>query len=199
MQGVPMASFLPFHLPSIDRSPALLSWLQSWIPLLAIRPLQATDWYERSHGLSGGTYSSSGLWRPTFTTEDWFLWDIVPGAAMAALDQLSTSRLKCPHLNHVFICPKLLTQYWRKKLHKICDLVLEIPAGACPFWPLTMHEPSLIGLTLRFTLCSPWQLRQSPSILEMERQMRNMWRSPHRDERPLLLQLCRLPGLLESM
>lgn len=39
MQGVPIASYLPFHLPSIDRSPALLSWLQSWIPLSAIRSL----------------------------------------------------------------------------------------------------------------------------------------------------------------
>jgi hypothetical protein len=89
-----------------------------------------------------------------------------------------------------------LTQMWRKKLHKIADLVIEIPAGCRSFWPKYMHEPLLIGLTLRFSSFYPWQLRQSDSLLDMARQLREVWKDPSTDERVILRQLCALPGLL---
>jgi hypothetical protein len=30
----------------------------------------------------------------------------------------------------VFLCPRLMTFAWRKKLFKICDLVFSIPPGS---------------------------------------------------------------------
>jgi hypothetical protein len=199
MQGVPMPQFLPFHLSAINRCLLVLPWIHSWAPTPILLPLQPEDWHERGQGFEGGDYGPGGLWYPRPNLETWLLWDAAPGSSSTILDQLSLSRLKRTHLNHVFICPRLLTQYWRRKLHKICDIVLEIPAGCRSFWPRSMHEPLLLGLTLRFTSCAPWQLRQSTPILEMERTLHEVWRVPDQDERPLLHKLCDLPRLLEAL
>jgi hypothetical protein len=55
-----------------------------------------------------------------------------------------------------------MTQYWRCPLHRLADIVIELPAGACSFWTRSFHEPLIIGLTLCFASVSLWQLRQSP-------------------------------------
>jgi hypothetical protein len=44
----------------------------------------------------------------------------------------------------------LFTSLWRKKLFKVADVVLELPAGKNDCWPMHMHEPLLVGLTLHF-------------------------------------------------
>jgi hypothetical protein len=141
MAGHPMISFVPLHLEAVHRSPQLVPWLQSWLPLCDIRPLLPENWFEAGHGLSGGTLRSDGMWEPHESKVQWFLWTPPPAAASATLDELSISRQKRPHLNHVFVCPRLMTSMWRKKLFKVSDAVLELPAGFHPEWPSTMHEP----------------------------------------------------------
>ncbi len=129
MQGVPMHQFLPFHLSVSNRCPLVLPWIHTWAPVPSLLPLQPEDWYEWGQGFDGGDYGPGGLWYPRPILETWFLWDAAPGSASTILDQLNLSRLKFTHLNHIFICPRLLTQYWHCNLHKICDIILEIPAG----------------------------------------------------------------------
>jgi hypothetical protein len=199
MQGVPMPQFLPFHLSVTNRCPLVLPWIHTWAPVPSLLPLQPEGWYGWGQGFDGGDYGPGGLWYPHPISETWLLWDAAPGSASIILDQLSLSRLKCTHLNHIFICPRLLTQYWRRNLHKICDIILEIPAGCRPFWPRSMHEPLLLGLTLCFTYCAPWQLRQSTSIFEREQTLHKVWHVPGQDERPFLHKLCDLPQLLEAL
>lgn len=199
LQGTPMASFIPLHLSALQRSPSLLSWIQSWCPVSDITPLEPCDWYDRGHGICDGFYTECGLWHPIEVTDQWFLWTPPPAAGAAALDELGTSRHKRPHLNHIFICPRLMTQHWRRKLHRTADLVIELPAGRRSFWSLAMHEPLVIGLTLRFSSCPPWQLRRSSSLLELERALRQMWRTQDQDERGILRQLCHLPAVLEAL
>jgi hypothetical protein len=63
--------------------------------------------------------------------------------AFAAIEEMGISRHKCTMINHILLCPRLMTQYWLRRLHLITDIVLETPAGACPFWPSNMHEPLL--------------------------------------------------------
>ena len=194
------SSFVPLHLSALARSPSLLTWLRAWIPYRGISPLSPTDWYIQGHGLSGkGRALPDGGWDPELSSHKWFLWDPAPAAAGAAVEELGASRHKGPHLNHVFLCPRLLTQYWRKRLSRLADIVLELPPGAIPEWPLAMHEPLLIALTLRFTTVSPWQLRQSPAILELGRQVQGVWHDQVQHDQYLLHKLCRLPATLEAL
>jgi len=43
-------------------------------------------------------------------------------------------------------------------MHKWADFIFEIPAGFRPFWPLSMHEPLVCGLTLRLLFIPPFAL-----------------------------------------
>jgi len=199
MQGASIESFIPLHLSALDRLPALLSWVQSWCPMPSITLLAPNDWFERGHGILGGHVTTSGTWHPHETHEPWLLWTPAPAAASTALDELQSSRHKCSHLNHIFICPRLFTQAWRRKLHRVADIVIELPAGCRPVWPLAMHEPLLIGLTLHLAACYPWHLRVTPQLLDLDRALHGVWRDPQQDEGPLLRQLCLLPGVLDAL
>jgi hypothetical protein len=199
MAGIPMLQFVPLHLSPLDRYAALLSWIQDWVPHPALRALLPSEWYDKGHGIHGGQYDSRGLWIPTPIEDSWLLWCPPPAAADIAINELMFSRHKCTHINHVFVVPRLATHLWRKKLYKTCDIVLTLPPGSRPFWPVNAHAPLLIGLTLRFLSYSPWQLRQTPAILALGRDLQSLWETPGGDERPLLCQLSSLPGTLEAL
>jgi hypothetical protein len=115
------------------------------------------------------------------------------------LQQLSISRHKRSHLNHVFVAPRLMTALWRKKLFKLADIVLELPAGCFDFWPSTCHEPLILGLTLRFIAHSPWTFRNTPKVLALGRQVRRLWGASERDVGSVLCELCQLPAVLDGM
>jgi hypothetical protein len=102
------ASFVPLHLSAIQRSPQLLSWLCSWIPYWGITPLAPMDWFVQGQGLdTGGTYIPGGGWDPNLSPYTWFLWDPAPAAAGTVVEQLGSFWHTRPHLNHVFLCPRL--------------------------------------------------------------------------------------------
>ena len=98
---------------------------------------------------------------PEETQEQWLLCPPPPAAADVVMEELLTSRHKRDYINHVIIIPRVMTSIWRKRLHKLCDLVFEVPAGKRPFWPASEHEPLIVGLMLRFSLCSPWQIKHT--------------------------------------
>jgi hypothetical protein len=102
--------FIPLHLSALARSPALLAWLRSWVPYRGITPLTPAEWFTKGHGLTGaGEQLEGGGWDPELSPHVWFCWDPAPAAAGAAVAELGLSRHKRPHLNHVFICPRLFT------------------------------------------------------------------------------------------
>jgi len=166
-----MLQFVPLHLSACDRCPCLLPWIQDWWPTPPVSPLTPTDWFERGYGLCGSHRDSCGVWMPHESAETWFLWAPAPAAALTALHEFGISRHKRPHLAHVFICPRLFTQKWRKRLHNLADIVLELPAGRRPHWPSSMHEPIIIALILPFSTVFPWQLRQSKPLLDLGRHL----------------------------
>jgi hypothetical protein len=192
MGGQAMTHFVPLHLSAIARSPTLLDWVRSWAPRSSITPLTPTEWFTKGHGLSGGFRDSSGLWQPTEDADLWFLWDPAPAAGSAVVQELGVSRHKRTQLGHIFLCPRLFTQKWRRRLHNIADLIFELPAGRRPCWPLEMHEPLIVGLTFPFSTSSPWQHRRSSRLLALERSLRDVWQDPQRDERIILRELCSL-------
>lgn len=197
--GPNLSSFVPLHLPAHERSDTLLPWVQSWTPDPQVCPLTPEEWYTRGHGWITGTCNGDNIWMPVELSESWILWSPAPAAAQAAVNELNLSRHKRSHLNHIFLCPRLCTHLWRKRLFKVSDLVIEVPAGSRPFWPAEMHEPLLIGLTLRFSSKPPWQLRNSPSVLALGRALHEMWADVSGDERHLLRQLCMLPTTMDSL
>ncbi len=194
-----MLQFVPLHLSALERSPSLLPWIHEWWPRSTLTPLTPADWFDRGHGLCGGYRDPGGIWVPQESDEAWFLWAPAPAAAATALQELGTSRHKRSHLAHVFVCPRLFTQKWRKRLHNVADIVLELPAGRRPHWPSSMHEPVLIALILPFSAAFPWQLRQSGPLLELGRRLREVWKVEEQDDRPILRELCALLGVLGRM
>ncbi len=199
LHALDWASLVLLHLPACSRHPDLLPWRQSWILCPGITPLAPEDWYTRRHGWSHGSLNADGIWTPVNSADSWLLWCPPPAAAQAAVNKLSMSRQKRTHINHVFVCPRLCTHLWRKKLFKVSDIVLEIPASARPFWPLSMHEPLLMGLTLHLASVPPWQVRLSPSLLALGRKLRHLWGDASGNEWPLLQQLCLLLTTLERL
>jgi hypothetical protein len=98
-----------------------------------LAPLPPKYWFTLGHGVDGGHYNSEHCWMPTLSHLTTFLWAPPPAAAYAAIDELALSRYKRPHLRHLFICPRLCTHMWRKKLYKTANLVLDLsPPPALP-------------------------------------------------------------------
>lgn len=188
--GKSMLSFIPLHLSALERSETILKWIEDWTGQIGLIPLSPSDWFERGHGISSGSKNADGIWIPTETCEQWFVWAPPPAAADVAVDELNVSRHKRGTLNHVVVIPRLMTFSWRKKLQKLCDVVFEIPAGARDFWPAREHEPLIVGLTLAFLPHSPWQGKQSERVLDVVRQLRQVWKVPGGNERDILRKLC---------
>ena len=116
-------------------------------------------------------------------------------AADAAVEQLGLSRHKRPNLAHLFVCPRLMTQLWRKRLYKIADVVFYIPAGRLPgVWPSSRFEPLVVGLFVPYSSVSPWCFRRCPRFLELEGELRKVWKETARDERCVLRQFWSTAG-----
>jgi hypothetical protein len=66
-----------------------------------------------------------------------------------------------------------------------------------------MFEPLLIGFVFPFVNCSPWQLRSTPKMRAMERQMRRLHKTGEMDGGPVLRKFLveseRLPTLPEVL
>jgi hypothetical protein len=190
LQGQPMLSFAPLHLSATQRSPGLISWCVSWLlPQHSLLPLDPTGWFSLGHGIQDFATNSDGLEVPVLSGSQStvYLWTPPPAAAFLALEQLSYARLKRPHLAHIVVCPRLMTAYWRKLLHKQSDLVFTLPCGVRPaVWPQDMFEPLLVGVCLPFLLTPPWSRRQTPSVLAVAEQLSAVWSAVPGHECPIL-------------
>lgn len=169
MSSASMLQFVPLHQCAMTRHPPILEWITSWTQLPTLLPLTPEQWYTLGHGLDGGTYSQEHFWVPGLSSQTIFLWAPPPAAAYAAVDELALSRHKRTHLTHIFVCPRLCTHLWRKKLYKVADLVLELSLRPAPPWPSAMHEPLILAFVLLFLSTFPWELRSTAPVLELGR------------------------------
>jgi hypothetical protein len=199
MAGQSMLSFIPLHESALHHQVALLPWIRTWFPDPGVQPLTPEGWYTTGQGWGADAYTSEGYWYPVPSTTPAYLWAPAPAAASATVDALALSRFKRPSLLHVFLCPRLMTHLWRKKLFKVADVVLDLPPGPCAVWPAYMHEPLLLAFVFPILSCPPWHLRNSAPVLELGGAVRQMWHSSGQHVRPLLQQLCALPTSLASM
>lgn len=108
----PMSLYIPLHLSAIEHSPALLPWLQDWLPEPSCQPLTPEEWYTAGHGIGGSVHNLDGVWMPTSSNRAWLLWSPPPAAGCAAMEEASVSRHKRTGINHVFVFPRLFTSQW---------------------------------------------------------------------------------------
>ena len=191
MQGRSMLSFVPLHLTASQRQPTLVKWIKSWAEIdedgLRLEVLTPKDWFVRGHDFKGGTTNIDGLWIPKIEP-GLFLWEPPPAAADVAIEQLRKARLKRNDSIHIVVCPRLLEPIWRSHLHKSADLICEIPAK-CEYWGETNHEPLILALYFPYLEHRPWTLKRSPSILDLEEHLREMWKSGEESQWALLREL----------
>ena len=99
---------------------------------------------------------------------------------------------------HIILIPRLMQLEWQKVLSKAADLVLSVPVGH-KAWPKEMYEPLTIAFIFPFLHFRPWQLRRSPYLLEMGRQLSGLWRANDPREGPVLRKLWGLQRQLSKM
>ena len=101
-------------------------------------------------------------------------------------------------LLNVFVVPRLMSPSWHKQLCKAADIVLYLPCGHAA-WPTNMHEPLTIGICFPYLPYRPWELRRSAKLLDLGRDLHEVWRDNRGTERPLLRELWCLPQTLERV
>jgi hypothetical protein len=160
--------------------------------LISLRMVYTRAW------LDGSLHNCGWHWLPSALRSDVVSVDSASGGLSAGSGTTSHLSAQAPHLQHIIVCPRLFTSQWRKLLYKLVDVVIEIPPGtSC--WPSSMHEPLILGLTLRFASVAPWILRGHPRVLELVRSMREVWSLVPGTVRTLLCKLCTLPASLEAL
>ena len=128
-----------------------------------------------------------------------FLWAPPPAVALTAIEELRRSRHKRLNNLHIFVCPRLMTNRWRKLVLKEADFVFEVPVGTPGVWEKEMHEPLLIAICLPFLSHSPWKIGGTPRLLALERRLHRVWKDPDGDPRLILCELLKLPRRLSGV
>jgi hypothetical protein len=171
--GHNMLHYIPLNETPLERTSSIKPWLQSWIGAEA-EFLEPEDWFERGHDHKGGKINEYGMYTPNISPGT-FVWTPPPAAADVALEQLRQARIKRQDSVHIFVCPRLLTCTWVKQLWKAADLVFEVPAGT-EGWPTDMFEPLTIGILFPFAPHRPWQLRSTPKMFYVARELRRLFK-----------------------
>jgi hypothetical protein len=116
------------------------------------------------------------------------------------MEELRKARIKRKDSPHVFVCPRLLKPEWFRQLYKESDIVFDVPAGTW-FWPASMFEPLIIGISFPFLSKPPWQLRSTPKMFHLGRRLRGVWAEVDLDSGKLLREflleyqrICTMPA-----
>jgi hypothetical protein len=100
-----------------------------------------------------------------------------------------------PHFPYPLL---VLDPAWLQMLYKLTDLVFTIPVGS-PLWPLNMHEPLFVSITLPFIRCRPWSLRGMLLLVELAGRLQEMLKSGPTNGGIVLCKLLRTLSRLASM
>jgi hypothetical protein len=194
--GLDMLAFCPWHLSALEVSFNLQVWLEESIPWKLVF-LEPEDWFCKGHDLNGGAPDTRGFWRNVITSGN-FVWSPPPAAAQVALEQLRKARLKRQNSTHIIVIPKLMTTEWLKQMHKVANIVLEIPARHT-FWGPQCHEPLMIAFVFPFLKHNPWQLRSTPKMFSMARKLRALFQEPNVAEWDILRNFLLEVGSFQTM
>jgi hypothetical protein len=92
MQGQSILEFVPLNHSALDRQSSLLHWIRQWLPALDLLVLSPEDWFDKGHGVIGGTVDLiTKAWMPQEMGESWLLWQPPPPIAAEALEEMDSS------------------------------------------------------------------------------------------------------------
>jgi len=178
---------VPLHVTSIETSPTLLGWIRYITGIKWIRPLKEEEWFSDAYGVAGGEENADGVWIPFYKSKT-RLWVPPPAAAFVAIEQLYRARTLNQFQTHIFVCPKLHTHDWKRRLHRTADIVIEIPA-ITSFWKPNCFESLVVGFYFPYFRTEPWCHRGTQRMLELERTLRRMWKHQEKHAGSLLRKL----------
>jgi hypothetical protein len=157
MGGGHVLDYVPLHKSALELEPKLKDWLaRNWDTARGpLRFMKPKDWFK------SGNLGHQLLWTPP------------PAAADAAAEQMARMIHKYPNTCHLFVCPRLMTARWRRRVGRLADFKFEIGAGS-DVWTRARHEPLLIYVCLPLSNHSPWKLRGTKFLDGLERKMREL-------------------------
>ena len=176
MAGGDMLMYVPLNKTAEERQPGLAEWLKSCAPVLDWKRLGTKDWFDKAF------------------EDNNFIWLPPPAIADVAVDQLCEARHIRTRTGHIFACPALMTNRWRKKLGKVADCVFTVPVGSS-LWSKSQHEPLIVAFICPFLYRRPWQVKRSTTLLDqMDRELQVLWTSGASTVRNRLCQLWEYKG-----
>ena len=112
--------------------------------------------------------SDPQCWR-FLNTQDWFdigflhykakcVWTPPPCLAQIAVEQLCEVKHMFPDSSHIFLCPSMMTGYWRKKLGKLADSMFILKSSS-DVLPRYMYESLTIAFVTPLLSNPPWKTR----------------------------------------
>ena len=199
LAGRDMLSFIDIAKTAVERHPGVLNYINSWAGKAILAPLLAEEWFVEGHGIIGGGKDANGIWIPDHAKNgQTYLWMPPPVIADVALEECMKAVHKRTDAVHIFAIPRLFTPRWTRAFHKLCDFQFSVPVGST-HWPASMHEPLWIGISLPIVNKSPWTLRRTPLLVELARDLREVFASGEGDGRDILRKLLRVPGRIQSV
>jgi hypothetical protein len=156
MAGEHFLKFVPLNKTAFQRQPLLQEWICGALLGENWQMLMTEEWFT------------------TVLTDGQFIWTPALAISDVAVESLCEARHIRPWCSHVYICPALMTAYWRKQLGKVANAMFTILAG-CSIWTKVMHEPVVVALICPLLSCRPWCVRGSPRMVEFKGSMHGMW------------------------
>jgi hypothetical protein len=109
-------------------------------------------------------------------------------------------RLKRHHLlRGVVLVPGLMRPEWFRRFVRTVDVSFVLPAGSCPEWTTSMHEPLTVGIYLPLFRASPWDWRRVPFLVPFAREMSGMYKAGDTSGRDLLREFWASSGVISDM
>ena len=176
----PAVNAVPLHLAPCQRCPFLYKWVIEWAPDVTLATPNV--WVGRAH-----------------IADSIFLWDLPPGAAAYALEEIGMIQTKrCDKFCAIVTVPCLLRPTWLRLFCPQVDVYFTVPPSH-PFWPKSMHEPLLVGICLPLLKHEPWSWLESPGVVGFGRKVSALLKDDHGRARDILrkfwLSTKRIPHL----
>jgi hypothetical protein len=198
LSGQDMLSYVDIAKTAPEQCHPVMDYVRSWAGLELVE-LAPAGWFEQGHGITGGRPNKDGIWIPAHAPNGRkYVWSPPPIIADVALEEALKATHKRSDAFHIFLIPRLCTTRWLRLFYKLCDFTFIVPVSST-HWPEGMHEPLFIGISLPFSRHKPWSLRGTPLLVEMERQLRQVFSEGEGDGRDILCELLRIPGRISSL
>jgi hypothetical protein len=166
MVGDKFLGFLPLNKTVVERSPEFKLEFGKGLVGQDWTWLDVEGWFDKAFEQERGKY----VWTPS------------PALADVAMKQMCEVKHVHPHTTHLFLCPALMTAYWRKQLLKAADCCVSLSQGA-PLWTARQHEPIVCALICPLLSCRPWQVKQQTWVEIWKGEVPRLWREGGRNWR----------------